>query len=117
MNIAELMDQINKTIPCVDWIPQKNPRDNAYAPTGVEYVAHVFNAHSDLFDNPENSLCRMALSQIKSDISFAKKIIKDKNLVLYWRIKPEFEKFCDSSKIKLRYAVSYALEDNTNSNK
>ena len=114
MNIDEAMAVIGKMVECVAWSPADNPRDNSVCPKGYAYHQHLLIASRDVFDDPEDALCRMLISQVQRDVLGAKFIIKDLALkekpILYWRTMPEIE-FNSNWKGKLaslytRYVVS-----------
>jgi hypothetical protein len=114
MNIDEAVAMIGEMVHCVLWSPAGTPRDNSVCPNGYAYHQHLLIASRDVFDDPEDALCRMLISQVQRDVLGAKFIIEDLALkekpTLYWRTMPEIE-FNSNWKGKLaslytRYVVS-----------
>ena len=112
MVLEQALEKIASFILCVGWEPQEDPMDNARCPNGDEYQVRSYWAEHDLFDDPEDALCRMLISAVKADIRAARRVNKKRKLVLYWRTLPAIDVWDNkTSQIWTRYVVSTEKED------
>lgn len=112
MDIQNCLRHIERLVICNDWVACENALDNAKAPNGDKYVQRIFQADSRYFEDTEDALCRMLISQISADIQNAikwNKIIDgktDKIPQLFWRFKPQIEGDGLLSAMYARYVVT-----------
>ena len=82
------------------------------SPNRDEYQIRTFWADHDLFDDPEDALCRVLISAVRADIRLARMANKKRKLVLYWRTVPEITVWDNKkSQIWTRYVVSTEMEN------
>jgi hypothetical protein len=95
MNIEDALGTINSIVRCVEWRDPGNVFDRGRCPTGQEYVEHKWFADKELFDDPEDALCRILISQVKTEVTHSKNLLRMLELegkpILFWRIMPEVE--------------------------
>jgi hypothetical protein len=107
MVLEQAIEEIASLIFCVDWEPSEDPMDNARCPNGDEYQVRTAFAAHDLFDDPEDALCRILISAVREDIRHARFWNKKKRLALYWRMLPSIDTRDNKmSQIWTRYVVS-----------
>lgn len=114
MILEQARERINCIVKCVAWTPQEDPLKNAECPTGQPYEVRHFWVDHDLFDDPEDALCRLLISAVRADIRHFKKWTKglDETPILYWRTEPEINTYAGKkSELYARYVVSMEISN------
>ena len=112
MELREIQWHLNGLIECIDFDHPKD-RSHSEAPCGDKYVERKFFAAKSLFDDPEDVLCRLFLSQLILDIRAVEFWAEHTNgsrfdgyIKLYWRTKPEIE---DDGKGFVKFFTRYLV--------